>query len=121
MWYVLIIQVSFVESNEENCPVMKGVSYQFWYPPIIYKNLHPLVILVDVMLLLVVCTTMCYTRTITIIIIIFVVAQIKVLHNMIRTIDENVDVLMENENVLYQDAVSRLVKKCVLKHQEIQR
>nr|ALR72575.1 odorant receptor OR32 [Colaphellus bowringi] len=103
---------SFLISSTEECPMMKGIMFQLWYPMDTKKYFY-LVVLNDNLIIINIVITIIHAKGLIIANMIFAISQMKILQYELTLVGQ-----IEQET---DEDVELRVKKCIMIHQEIAR
>ncbi|CAH1989501.1 unnamed protein product [Acanthoscelides obtectus] len=112
IWYFVGVRASLKAISTEECPSIKGILYQVWYPFNTQKYL-PLILINDVMFILDTIIISISCKGTLIAVMLFTISQLKILQQKIEALDEQEQ---RSEQELLTDIVRRIKE-----HQEILR
>nr|CAH7748359.1 unnamed protein product [Callosobruchus chinensis] len=112
IWYFVGVRASLKAVSTAECPCIKGILYQVWYP-FDTKKYISVILVNDIMFILDTIIISISCKGTLIAIMIFMISQLKILQHKIETIDERVQ---GNDQELHVDILRRINE-----HQEILR
>nr|UTN00908.1 odorant receptor [Semanotus bifasciatus] len=116
IWYILSMFHARTGGSEQ-CPLTNGIMYQVWYPFDTSYNWLP--ILCDLIMCYLAIMMHISNRTCPVTLVIFELAQIKILTNKIRNIDANAEEIRRIYDVSYEKALNIAINSCIKRHQDI--
>ncbi|XP_072383986.1 uncharacterized protein [Diabrotica undecimpunctata] len=120
-WYIVVFKASFDEQVNPNCPIGRGLCFQLWYPFNLYQSQYWLTKTADTLLFYIMFFALTYTRVITVLFMVYVLGQIKIVQNRIKSVDSTSEELMKEKRVDYDSAIFETVTECARQYAEVQR
>ncbi|KAJ8924159.1 hypothetical protein NQ315_006943 [Exocentrus adspersus] len=114
-YYIDAVRNSFKLVETEACPVTKLAMYQTWH---VSKN-YFVVVLSDVLTMPYSTSIVAFRITIILSMLTFVLGQIDILHHNVRNLDREAEKLRKELGLSFEEAMEVVVKRCFVKHQEL--
>ncbi|CAG9827801.1 unnamed protein product [Diabrotica balteata] len=119
-WYIVAFKASFAEQVNPNCPIGRGLCFQLWYPFNLYQSQYWLTKTADTLLFYIMFFALTYTRVITVLFMVYVLGQIKIVQNRIKSVDSTSEELMKEKRIDYDSAIFETVTECARQYAEVQ-
>ncbi|XP_050507128.1 odorant receptor Or2-like [Diabrotica virgifera virgifera] len=120
-WYIVAFKASFDEQVDPNCPIGRGLCFQLWYPFNLYQSQYWITKTADTLLLHSMFFSLTCARVITVLFMVYVLGQIKIVQNRIKSVDSTSRKLMNQKRVDYDSAIFETVTECARQYAQVQR